>query len=106
MPNCAHAFLLEVKRVVFSSIPFLFGFLAIVLTVYYIVPKKFRNFVLLAFSLLFYGYGEPVFILLMLFSIIFNYVCGLSLGKFHGKNKASKTVLDRKSTRLNSSHWS
>lgn len=78
---------------VFSSIPFLFGFLAIVLTVYYIVPKKIRNFVLLAFSLLFYGYGEPVFILLMLFSIIFNYVCGLSLGKFHGKNKASKTVL-------------
>lgn len=78
---------------VFSSIPFLFGFLAIVLTVYYIVPKKFRNFVLLVFSLLFYGYGEPVFILLMLFSIIFNYVCGLALGKFHGKNKASKTVL-------------
>ena len=78
---------------VFSSIPFLFGFLPAVLLIYYIVPKKFRNFVLLVFSLFFYGYGEPVFILLMLFSIIFNYVCGLALGKFQGKNKASKTVL-------------
>ncbi len=78
---------------VFSSIPFLFGFLPAVLLIYYIVPKKFRNFVLLVFSLFFYGYGEPVFILLMLFSIIFNYVCGLALGKIQGKNKASKTVL-------------
>lgn len=78
---------------VFSSIPFLFGFLALTLALYYAVPKKFRNFVLLIFSLFFYGYGEPVFILLMLFSILFNYGCGLALGKLKDKSKGAKAVL-------------
>lgn len=78
---------------VFSSIPFLFGFFVVVLAVYYAVPRKFKNFVLLIFSLLFYGYGEPVFILLMVFSILVNYVCGLLIGRFKDKQKASKAVL-------------
>lgn len=78
---------------VFSSLPFLFGFFALTLAVYYAVPRKARNFVLLIFSLFFYGYGEPVFILLMLFSILVNYVCGLLLGRFTGKSKKARAVL-------------
>lgn len=78
---------------VFSSIPFLFGFFALTLALYYAVPKKLRNFVLLIFSLFFYGYGEPVFILLMLFSILANFACGLALGKCEKKSKAAKAVL-------------
>lgn len=78
---------------VFSSIPFLFGFLAVTLVCYYAVPKKLRNFVLLVFSLFFYGYGEPVFILLMLFSILVNYICGLALGKAPNKSKTAKLIL-------------
>ncbi|MCH5170812.1 MAG: MBOAT family protein [Oscillospiraceae bacterium] len=78
---------------VFSSLPFLFGFFALTLAVYYAVPKKFRNFVLLIFSLFFYGYGEPVFILLMLFSILVNYGCGLLLGKLADKRKKARAVL-------------
>ena len=46
---------------VFSSIEFLFVFLPLTLLVYYIVPHKIRNLVLLLFSLLFYGWGEPVY---------------------------------------------
>lgn len=61
---------------VFSSLVFLFFYLAVVLLVYYIVPRKYRNFVLLLFSLLFYGWGEPVFITLMLFSTVSDYTFG------------------------------
>ena len=93
VPRTAHAFILEVKRVVFSSIPFLFGFFVLTLTVYYAVPRKFRNFVLLIFSLLFYGYGEPVFILLMLFSILVNYLSGLALGRLTVGSKGAKAIL-------------
>ncbi|MBR3933946.1 MAG: MBOAT family protein [Clostridia bacterium] len=62
---------------IFSSILFLMYFLPLVLGVYYIVPKRFKNFVLLIFSLVFYAWGEPLYIGLMAFSIIFNYICGL-----------------------------
>ena len=44
----------------FSSLPFLFGFLPITLTVYFAVPTRWRNLVLLLTSLIFYGWGEPV----------------------------------------------
>lgn len=62
---------------VFSSVFFLLCFLPLVLTVYYLIDKKFKNAVLLIFSLVFYAWGEPVYIWLMLFSIVFNYLCGL-----------------------------
>ena len=52
---------------VFSSIPFLFYFLPLCLILYYLVPFRWKNYVLLAFSLLFYAWGEPVYILLMIF---------------------------------------
>ncbi len=67
---------------VFSSITFLFYFLPIVLAVYYIVPKKAKNFVLLISSFLFYYFGEPKYVLLMAFSIILTYIFGRLIAKY------------------------
>lgn len=80
---------------VFSSLLFLFRFLPAVLLVYYIVPRSLRNFVLLLFSLIFYAWGEPVYIILMLVSILVSYTGGIFVGHFRktGKKKASKTAL-------------
>lgn len=61
---------------VFSSIAFLFGFLPLMLLVYYITPDQFKNTVLLLFSLVFYAWGEPVYIILMLYSMLANYFFG------------------------------
>ena len=67
---------------VFSSLTFLLLFLPILYLLYFIVPSpRWRNGVLIAMSLLFYGWGEPVWILAMLFSTGVNYVCGLLLTK-------------------------
>jgi len=60
----------------FSSNVFLFAFLPAVLLCYYLVPRRLRTPVLLVFSLFFYGWGEPVYLLLMLGDILLNYVCG------------------------------
>ena len=65
----------------FSGIPFLFYFLPCVLLVYFIVPQKGRNAVLLAASLFFYGWGEPKFLLFMVFSIVQGYVFARSIGR-------------------------
>ena len=68
---------------VFSSISFLLFFLPCLLVCYFLVPQRFRNLrnmVLLAFSLIFYGWGGPSFLLLMLASIALNYICGLFCG--------------------------
>lgn len=61
----------------FSSITFLFAFLALVLILYFIVPRKMKNLVLLVFSLVFYAWGEAVYIILMLASIAVAYVTGI-----------------------------
>lgn len=61
---------------VFSSLLFLFRFLPLVLLFYYAVPSRFRNLVLFIMSLAFYAWGEPVYIVLMLFSTIVDYVNG------------------------------
>jgi len=65
----------------FSSIPFLYCFLPAVVLVYFLVPRKFKNAVLLAFSLLFYGWGEPKYVFLMMATIAAFYGCGLAIGK-------------------------
>lgn len=67
---------------VFSSITFLFYFLPIVLAIYYLVPNKWKNIVLLIASFIFYFYGEPIYVLLMLFSIICTYIFGLLINKY------------------------
>lgn len=66
---------------VFSSIFFIFGFLPFFLLLYYLVPDKFRNLVLFLGSLFFYAWGEPVYVILMLFSSVFNYYMALDLEK-------------------------
>ncbi len=78
---------------VFSSLPFLFFFLPAVLLVYFAVPQKAKNAVLLAASLLFYGYGEPIYILLMVGSILLNYTAGRLLGRFDSSRKKRRAVL-------------
>lgn len=77
---------------IFSSIPFLFYFLPAVLICYFIVPKFAKNTVLLIFSLLFYAWGEPKYVFLMLASISVGYVSGIIIEKFKGK-KIQKIVL-------------
>lgn len=77
---------------VFSSITFLFYFLPIVLALYYLVPNKFKNLILLISSFIFYFYGEPKYVLLMAFSIISTYICGILVDKYRG-TKTSKLFL-------------
>ena len=72
---------------VFSSITFLFYFLPIVLAIYYMVPNKLKNIVLLISSFLFYFYGEPKYILLMISTIIFTYIFGILIDKYKNHSK-------------------
>lgn len=72
---------------VFSSVTFLFYFLPIVLIIYYIVPNKYKNVVLLISSLLFYFYGEPKYVWLMIISIITTYIFGILIDKYKKKSK-------------------
>ncbi len=72
---------------VFSSLLFLFIYFTAVLAIYYAVPYKFRNLFLFVANLVFYGWGEPVFVLLMLFSTVVDYTCGRFIDKYRTKNK-------------------
>ena len=65
----------------FSSIPFLYYFLPAVLIVYFAVPKQIKNAVLLLSSLIFYGWGEPKYVILMIATIAAFYFCGLGIGR-------------------------
>jgi alginate O-acetyltransferase complex protein AlgI len=77
----------------FSSLLFLFLYLPLVLGVYYLVPRRFRNGLLLFVNLIFYGWGEPVFILIMLISIMTNYIFGLLIEKYRENRRLAKTFL-------------
>lgn len=72
---------------VFSSLTFLFVFLPAVLLVYFAVPRQGKNAVLFLFSLLFYAWGEPIYVLLMIFSTVLDYTCGRLVEKFRGTPK-------------------
>ncbi len=80
---------------VFSSLIFSFIFLPIVVLLYFLSKDKYRNYILLAASLLFYAYGEPRFVLVMILSIIVNYSLALFIDKQNaqGSKKASKALL-------------
>lgn len=67
---------------VFSSTLFTFGFLPIVILVYYLAKERYRNYILLAASLFFYSCGEPQFIVIMLISITVNYLLALGIDHF------------------------
>ena len=72
---------MEVTGLLFSSIPFLFYFLPAVLVLYFLVPKNLKNAVLLLFSLIFYAWGEPVYVFLMIGTILLFFFCGIAIGK-------------------------
>lgn len=66
---------------VFSSLPFLFLFLTVVLLVSHVLPFRFRNAFLLLANLVFYAYGEPIYILIMIGSILVNFFCGILMAR-------------------------
>lgn len=72
---------------VFSSLVFLYVFLPCILILYFIVPKALKNMLLLLASLLFYAWGEPKYVVLMIISIIINYIMGIIIDRADGKSK-------------------
>lgn len=77
----------------FSSLSFLYIFLPLVLLIYYLVPGRLKNLILLLFSLLFYYIGEQKLVLLLLFSSIVDYSCSLGIEHFRGRPKLPKLFL-------------
>lgn len=78
---------------VFSSVLFLFTFLPIVLLIYYISPRPMRNLVLFLASLVFYAWGEPVYIVIMLFSTVVDYTHGMLVSRFKNQGHMTKAKL-------------
>ena len=78
---------------VFSSLTFLLWFLPCVLTVYFIAPKKAKNAILFAFSLLFYAWGEPIYVGLMILSTVLDYCCGRAVDKHRGTPRAKRGLI-------------
>lgn len=79
---------------VFSSLEFLFSYFAVTMLLYFIVPFKWRNAVLFAVSLFFYGWGEPLYVFLMLATILVDYICGYFVDKHRVVNqKKARTYM-------------
>ncbi len=78
---------------VFSSLVFLFAYLPFTLLVYYLVPRQWRNIFLFIINLIFYGWGEPKLVFLMLFNIFFNYLGGWLVDKYRQDAKKKKLFL-------------
>ena len=72
---------------VFSSLEFLFLYFAVTVFIYFISPLKWRNAVLLVVSLIFYGWGEPLYVFLMVGTILIDYVCGFFTDKYKKAGK-------------------
>lgn len=77
---------------VFSSLPFLFGYLPVVLAVLKLAPLHARNFCLFLVSLIFYGWSEPVYIVIMLISTFVDYYNGRMVDKYRDDRKKSEAV--------------
>ncbi len=77
----------------FTSISFLYVFLPIVLIIYFITPKRVRNYVLLVSSLLFYFIGEPKYVLILVFSSISDYIHALIIEKYRGEKKSTYALI-------------
>lgn len=78
---------------VFSSILFLFLYLPLSLAIYYMTPRRWRNLALLLLNLLFYGWGEPVYILIMVFSILVDYTNGRIIEQNRHRPRVAKAAL-------------
>lgn len=78
---------------VFSSIIFLFTFLPLTLLIYYFSPRKMKNLVLLIFSLIFYAFGEPIYIFLMILTTLFDYAMGIIIDKNNDNKSKARLAL-------------
>lgn len=78
---------------VFSSIPFLYVFLPVVLLIYFLCPMSRKNLILMVSGFLFYAWGEPVYVLLMLFSTLLDYTAGRVMERYRENPKIRKAAL-------------
>ncbi len=78
---------------VFSSLVFLFAYLPLTMVIYFITPRKWRNLFLFFINLLFYGWGEPKLVILMVINIIFNYIGGYLVDKYRDNARKKKLFL-------------
>ena len=78
---------------VFSSLPFLFFYLPVVLLIYKLSPLKLRNLFLLLASLFFYGWGEPIYILIMFVSIFIDYTHGMLVERWRENDKKARMAV-------------
>lgn len=78
---------------VFSSLLFLFIFLPLFLMIYYVAPKGLRNFILFVASLIFYAWGEPIYVLIMIFSTLLDYTVGYVIDRYRTHNWIPKVAL-------------
>ena len=69
----------------FTNISFLYYFLPVLIIIYFIMPKKFKNIILFLASMIFYFYGEPKYILLMILEILIAYIGGILIKKYKNK---------------------
>lgn len=83
----------ERSNMIFSSLPFLFFYLVVVLAVYKLSPLKLRNLILLVVSLFFYGWGEPVYIIIMLLSIVVDYVHGMLVERWREDDRKARRAV-------------
>ena len=77
----------------FTSISFLYYFLPTIIILYFITPKKYRNYILLIFSIIFYMYGEPKYVILMLVEILVAYFGALLIDKYKSKEIFLVTII-------------
>ncbi|MFI3172469.1 MAG: MBOAT family O-acyltransferase [Eubacteriales bacterium] len=75
---------------IFSSLIFMFVYLPFVLGIYFLTPLRYRNFCLLIANLIFYGFGEPIYILIMIFSILVDYSHGILVEKYRSNDAQAK----------------
>ena len=72
-----------------NSLNFIFAFLPVVLILFYVVPGKWKNVVLALSSIFFYAWGEPVYVVLMLFSAVLHYMMGIDIGRKRKRNQSA-----------------
>ena len=75
---------------IFSSLTFLFAYLPVTLAVYFLMPLRARNAVLLLVSLVFYGWGEPVYISIMVLSTLIDYTHGMLVEHFRNRDRLAR----------------
>ena len=78
---------------VFSSVIFLFAYLPVTLLIHAVTPLRFRNLVLLVFNLIFYAWGEPVYVIIMILSILIDYTHGMLVDRFRANDRLARGMV-------------